>query len=215
MNTPDPRPTDEQLAALLAAADKDAPPPDRAFLDRLREQSLAGLSKPRLPNRHPTSLWKRIMIPSSLRWIAASAAAVLVVGIVFAHWLGLSQNAGPRTAVPMSSFVVERHAHRRRPHRQGDRCAGRRQHQAGAARALVAGAAAAGAQAGRLAADRFRGANAVALKLVKAHRRHRRARTPRSNWSSRPRFGFSKAKSKSRAAADAPVEAARAGQADA
>src|SRR3989442_11699466 len=39
MNPTDPRPTDEQLGALLAAAGKDAPPPDRTFLERLRDQS--------------------------------------------------------------------------------------------------------------------------------------------------------------------------------
>jgi len=41
MNDPETPPSDEQLAALMAATEKDAPPPDHAFLKQLRERSLA------------------------------------------------------------------------------------------------------------------------------------------------------------------------------
>lgn len=104
MTEPEPHPTDEQLAALMATTDKDAPPTDAAFLDRLREQSLAVFSggtglqtgeaatehrsgdrchenKP-LPNRKPT------MLPFSLRWIAATAAALMLIGFGVAYWTG-------------------------------------------------------------------------------------------------------------------------------
>ena len=46
MNDPETHPTDEQLAALMAAAEKDAPPPDQAFLNELRARSLAHQGRP-------------------------------------------------------------------------------------------------------------------------------------------------------------------------
>ena len=104
MNAPDPLPTDEQLAALLAAADRDAPPPDRAFLERLREQSQAAFEGT-TPQSTPISPRKRIMIPSALRWVAA-AAAVLVVGIVFAQWIVYLQKPEPENTTPEDRFVV-------------------------------------------------------------------------------------------------------------
>ncbi len=105
MNTPDSGPTDEQLGALLGAADKDAAPPDPAVLARLREQSLAAFHAA-ASHTTPTSLWKRIMSPTSFRWIAASAAAVLVLGIGFvvARWLGIGNAPDPP---PDEKFVAE------------------------------------------------------------------------------------------------------------
>ena len=101
---PDPLPTDEQLVALLAAADKDAPPPDRALLDRLRQQSTAAFQTA-LPQSTPFSPRKRTMILSSLRWIAA-AAAVLVVGIVVAQWIVHQREPEPENVAPEATFVV-------------------------------------------------------------------------------------------------------------
>ena len=49
MNDPETHPTDEQLAALMAAADKDAPPPDQAFLATLRDKSLAAFETATAP----------------------------------------------------------------------------------------------------------------------------------------------------------------------
>jgi hypothetical protein len=85
MNAPEPKPTDEQIAALLAAADRDAAPPDRAFLDRLRKQSLEAF---RAAAHQPASISsrKRIMTTASLRWVSA-VAAVLFVGIVLANFI--------------------------------------------------------------------------------------------------------------------------------
>src|SRR5204863_2471924 len=83
MNSPDPHPTDEQLAALLGATDRAAPPPDRAVLDRLREQSLDAFQGAAAPSA-PVSPRKPLMSLSSFRWVAA-VAAVLVVGVVLAQ----------------------------------------------------------------------------------------------------------------------------------
>ncbi|HEV3437480.1 MAG TPA: hypothetical protein VG122_08975, partial [Gemmata sp.] len=106
MNTPDTGPTDEQLAALLGAVNKDAPPPNREFLDQLREQSQQ-VFQTATPQAIPTSLWKRIMLPSSFRWIAASSAAVLVLGIVIARWLGSTAETVQPEPVLDEKFVVE------------------------------------------------------------------------------------------------------------
>src|SRR5947209_6620824 len=106
VNEPDARPTDEQLAALLASTQKDAPPPDRAVLARLREQSTAAFAAGSSPST-PFSLRKRIMRSSSFRWIAASAAALLVVGIVVAQWIMRADKPAPKPAPPDERFVVE------------------------------------------------------------------------------------------------------------
>ena len=81
------------FAAVRTAPDAaDAPPPDRAVLDRLREQSLeafqtAAASSTSVSGRKPP------MSLSPFRWVAA-VAAVLVVGVVLAqlairmNWFG-------------------------------------------------------------------------------------------------------------------------------
>ncbi|MCE9564870.1 MAG: hypothetical protein K8U57_22780 [Planctomycetes bacterium] len=85
MNSPDTGPTDEQLAMLLGTTNKDAPVPDPAVLARLRDQSLEAFQN--ATQSTPSSLWKRIMLPSSFRWIAASTAALVLLGIGIAHWV--------------------------------------------------------------------------------------------------------------------------------
>ncbi len=89
MNDPETYPTDEQLAALLAATDKDTPAPDPAFLARLREQSQAAFEAATGP---ATTLspprGKRTMLAVSFRWLAASAVAILVIGFGVAYWTG-------------------------------------------------------------------------------------------------------------------------------
>jgi predicted Zn-dependent protease len=108
MNSPDARPTDEQLAALLGAAEKDAPPPDRAFLARLREQTVAVFETQADKNVStiPISPRKRTMFFSSFRWIAASAAAVLVLGIVLAQWIAHLKEQDPQDTAPEDKFVA-------------------------------------------------------------------------------------------------------------
>jgi hypothetical protein len=107
MNTPEPEPTDEQLAALMAATEKDAPPPDRAFLDRLREQTQAAFEAAtrQATPLSATSPSKRTMFPFSFRWIAASAAALLLLGIGVAYWIA-NQPARVDPA-PEQTFVAE------------------------------------------------------------------------------------------------------------
>src|ERR1700722_20789790 len=94
MNAPDPGPTDEQLAALLGAIEKDHPPPNLEFLDRLREQTQQAFQMASAPTI-PTSLWKRIMLKSSIRWVASSAAVLLILGIVIARWFGAGREPIP------------------------------------------------------------------------------------------------------------------------
>ncbi len=74
MNATDEQFDDRQFEALLAAAGRDAPPPDPAFLERLREQSTEVFlnSQPSLRNK------RRVMIAWTLRLLAASAALVLL-----------------------------------------------------------------------------------------------------------------------------------------
>jgi hypothetical protein len=109
MNDPETHPTDEQLAALFAAADKDAPPPDPAFLARLREQSQAAFESATAATTPapPTSTRKRTMIPTSFRWLAASVAALVLIGIGVAYWLGATRAPAPEPPPPEEKFVVE------------------------------------------------------------------------------------------------------------
>jgi Flp pilus assembly protein TadD len=105
MNSTDPRPSDEQLAALLAAAEKDAPPPDAAFLERLRARSLEAFQA---ACQQAPSPRKRTMILSSLRWAAAAAAVVLVLGalgLALAHWI--AQVKGPQEKFVVGDTLTE------------------------------------------------------------------------------------------------------------
>ncbi len=94
MNNPDTGPTDEQLAMLLATANKDAPPPDLAVLARLREQSLEAFQNASQQST-PTSLRKQTMSRPSFRWIAASLAAMVLIGIGIAHWINTTRETVP------------------------------------------------------------------------------------------------------------------------
>lgn len=111
MNDPETHPTDEQLAALMAATEKDAPSPDPAFLAQLREQSQAAFegapapTVPATPARSPSPR-KRTMIPISLRWLAATAAALALIGIGLAYWLIPVRLPDPPKA-PEEKFLVE------------------------------------------------------------------------------------------------------------
>ncbi len=136
MNDPD---ADESLAALLAALDKDAAPPDAAFLDRLREQSAAifeaagalsggtGLQTGEAPTAEPRtenarialtgletdatngtpSPRKRTMLSFSFRWLATGVAAVLVLGVGLAYWVGATNEFDPLLTRFDEKFVIE------------------------------------------------------------------------------------------------------------
>lgn len=110
MNEPDPRPTDEQLAALLAATEKDAPPVDRAFLEQLRERSRAAFeaaapATPSTPSTPTTAPSPKERHMSPFRWLAATAAALLVIGLVTAYWIA-TQKPAPDPQ-PENKFVIE------------------------------------------------------------------------------------------------------------
>jgi predicted Zn-dependent protease len=108
MNDPETPPNDP-LAPLLAAADRDAPPPDAAFLARLRELSAAAFEDagaPVTPSEPPTSPRKRLMIPLLFRWAAAAVAALLFLGAGVAVWLNLTRVAPPDPA-PDEKFKIE------------------------------------------------------------------------------------------------------------
>ncbi len=82
MNSPEPNSDEDRIPALLAALDRDTPAIDRAVLAALRDSSSAAF----LAAAPPTTPRKRTVKLSSLRWIAA-VAALLVVGAVFANWV--------------------------------------------------------------------------------------------------------------------------------
>ena len=97
MHTPEDNANDEQLAALLASTAKDAPPPDRAILDRLRDESLLVFR-----TATPTTPRKPAMIRSYFHW-AAAVAAMLAVGVLLAQWL----IPAPQIEAPVDHFAME------------------------------------------------------------------------------------------------------------
>jgi Flp pilus assembly protein TadD len=105
MTDPDPHPTDEQLAALMAALPKAAPSPDPEFLTRLREQSLAAFAAAP-PPAAPSPRRKRTMLPIGFRWVAATAAATLALGIGFAVWVGSRTDPVPMPPPADEPFAV-------------------------------------------------------------------------------------------------------------
>ena len=198
MNDPDTPPADQNLAALLAAADKDAPPADPGFLAGLREQSLAtfeAAGNPATPA--PTSPRKRTMLPFSFRWAAAGVAALVLIGFGVAYWAGLMRQPAQPDAPPEDKFVVE-------PKLTDDGRIGKVTDAQGVVSVkpvlherwspvqprLVL-------KPGDWLRTDSRGANAVALQAAESDRASSSARTRRSNWSRRTRFGCSRAKSRS------------------
>ncbi len=81
MNSPEPNPDEEEIAALLASNSAEAPAADPVFLAALRESSTATFQAAVIPT---TPRNRTVKFPS-FRWIAA-IAAMLVVGVVFAQW---------------------------------------------------------------------------------------------------------------------------------
>lgn len=104
MNEPEQHPTDEPLADLLGATAKDAPGVDRAFLDRLRERSCAAFEAAAPVTPPPPPHKRKTMF--SIRWIAAAAAAVLVIGLVTAYWVA-TQKPEPTPQPQDEKFVVQ------------------------------------------------------------------------------------------------------------
>jgi predicted Zn-dependent protease len=87
MNHPDDDRDDEQLASLLPSVEKDAAPPDREFLARLRAQSaeaFAQASSQPLPLKER----KRPMFALAVRWLGAAAAAVALIGLTWYYGFG-------------------------------------------------------------------------------------------------------------------------------
>jgi hypothetical protein len=86
-------PSDELLEALLAAAGRDVPPPDAAFLERLREQSTQAFLAS-APTTLPLRPRRRFMNARTLRALAASAAALLVATAAL-FWYARTEAARP------------------------------------------------------------------------------------------------------------------------
>jgi predicted Zn-dependent protease len=86
MHSADDNRTDRQIASFLAAADKSAAPPDRAFLERLREQSTQAFQAA-AAQQLQRQRRRRIMISRSVQALAASLAAAVLIGVVLFSWL--------------------------------------------------------------------------------------------------------------------------------
>ena len=84
MNHPDEDRDDEQLASLLPSIEKDAAPPDREFLARLRAQSAEAFAQA-TSQPLPLKERKRPMFAYAVRWLGAAAAAALLLEIGRAH----------------------------------------------------------------------------------------------------------------------------------
>src|SRR5947208_297289 len=91
MNPMDDNRDEEQLASLLGATDRDAAPPDRAFLDRLREQSTAAFQASFSQQAQPQKRG-RFMFSGLMRGLAVAAAVLIGVSVFI--WLH-SPHAGP------------------------------------------------------------------------------------------------------------------------
>jgi tetratricopeptide (TPR) repeat protein len=99
MNHPEDR-DDELFASLLPALERDAAPPDREFLARLRTQSteaFAQASAQALPLKER----KRPMFARTVRWLAAAAAAAVLLGLIW------HQGFGPRRPADALGSVLE------------------------------------------------------------------------------------------------------------
>ncbi|HEY7424476.1 MAG TPA: VIT domain-containing protein [Gemmataceae bacterium] len=85
MNPIDDDRDEQQVEAFLSAAARDAAPPDRAFLERLRQQSTDVFAA--TANSLPLRQRGRLMTARSLRLLAAAAAVLFVIGPSLAWWL--------------------------------------------------------------------------------------------------------------------------------
>src|SRR5262245_17794959 len=86
MNHPDDR-DDEQLASLLPSIEKDAAPPDREFLARLRAQSAEAFSQA-ASQPLPIKARKRPMFARSVRWLGTAAAAAVLLALGWYYGFG-------------------------------------------------------------------------------------------------------------------------------
>ncbi len=95
MNHPDENRDGELFASLLPALDRDAAPPDREFLARLRAQSAEAFAR---ASAQPLPLKerKRPMFVRAARWSLAAAAAAVLVGLVWYY--------GPGSGRPADAF---------------------------------------------------------------------------------------------------------------
>jgi tetratricopeptide (TPR) repeat protein len=97
MNPNDDHWNEEKLAALFAAANPDATPPDEEFLDRLRERSAqefqAQSQKDSLPSKIPSPRRRRPMFVLAARGLVVSAMAVAAV--VAMVWTSSQPDTGP------------------------------------------------------------------------------------------------------------------------
>ena len=106
MNPQEENRDEEQLASLLAATDRDAAPPDRAFLDRLREQSTAAFqaafSQPTQPQKRG-----RFMFSGLMRGLAVAAA--VLIGVAVLIWLHL-KHSGPAFGEVIDNIAAARNS---------------------------------------------------------------------------------------------------------
>src|SRR5262249_49163373 len=87
MNHPDEDRDEEQLASLLPSIEKDAAPPDREFLARLRALSAEAFSQASWQPL-PLKERKRPMFAYAVRWLGAAAAAVALIGLTWYYGFG-------------------------------------------------------------------------------------------------------------------------------
>ncbi len=85
-------------AALFAAADKDAPPPDEEFLERLRERTAEEFSAQQLQKYLPSGRRPR-MFTFALRGLAASVVTAVTAAVIFFMVLSPSGTAIPAEKV--------------------------------------------------------------------------------------------------------------------
>src|SRR6267378_1533400 len=81
---------EEQLASLLASTNRDAAPPDRAILDRLREQSTAAFQASLSQEAQPQKRG-RFMFSGLMHGLAVAAA--VLIGVSVFVWLH-AKNSG-------------------------------------------------------------------------------------------------------------------------
>ncbi|HEY7314110.1 MAG TPA: hypothetical protein VH643_32465, partial [Gemmataceae bacterium] len=102
MNPIDDDRDEQQVEAFLSAAARDAAPPDRAFLERLRQQSTDVFAA--TANSLPLRQRGRLMTARSLRLLAAAAAVLFVIGPSLGWWLFV-RDANPALARVLDNTV--------------------------------------------------------------------------------------------------------------